>query len=220
MGLVDPSGHDAFVDVTTALGVVGTILSQSLPLFQNIAYQLYFNLYRVPQLIDAVSNVLLFAQGAVAAGSAATSVIEQMATNLQNSTKTLPPGGGPMGNTVEDIAGRNLLRNAQSYDYFDPENQVAGQIQGTRATATPKALMAVIQKGVGKLTDAPDVVDTRFESGQRAQIVKSDLKVRFLVQAIPDEPVSWDFKACIQQVEQLEESTGVVIKIVPTPGLD
>jgi hypothetical protein len=36
--------------------------------------------------------------------------------------------------------------------------------------------------------------------------------------AIPDTPVSWDFRAFLTQVEQLEEAEQVIVKIVPTAG--
>ena len=124
-----------------------------------------------------------------------------------------------MGNCVEDIAGRNLVRGAQSYDYFDEQNQIAGQIQGTRAS-TPAALLAQIRKGVNKLVNAPEVVDTQFDSGGRVRIVKSGLKVKFLMQAIPDTPPQENFSAVMRQIEQLEESSKVIIKLVPTPGME
>jgi hypothetical protein len=151
--------------------------------------------------------------------TATTSVIDQMASNLQNSTQKFP-GGCPMGRCVEDIAGRNLARNAQSYDYFDEENRIAGQIQGTRSVATPDALMKTIKAGVGKLTDAPEVVSTNFEGGGKAVIVKSELNQRFLIQAIPSTPVNWNFEIFMQQIEQLEQSSDVIIKIVPTDALN
>jgi len=50
--------------------------------------------------------------------------------------------------------------------------------------------------------------------------VKPDLKVRFLIQGIPSKPVSWNFQAFMQQVEQLEETEKVIVKIVPMPSLD
>jgi hypothetical protein len=217
---VDPSGRLDMVDITSALTVISVLASQAWIAVQNVSYSIYFNLYRAPEILDAVASRLLLLQGTLQVGSVAESAVEQMARNLQNSTQTLPAGGCPMGNCVEDIAGRSLIRGAQSYDYFDKQNQIAGQIQGTRAVSSADALMQTIKKGVGKLTGAPEVVNTYYEGGGEAQITKSDLKVRFLVQAIPSKQVSWNFQAFMQQVEQLEETEKVIVKIVPTPGLD
>jgi RHS repeat-associated protein len=180
---VDPSGRDFDLgSVTSALGSISALATTAFVAAQNVLNIVYYNLYRVPQIIDTVSTWLLYAQGTVAIGTIATSTIEQMASNLQSSTQPLPAGGGPMGDQVENIAPGNLVRNTKSYDYFDPDNQIAGQIQGTRTISSAQSLMSVIQRGLGKLNSAPEVVNSRFRDGGAARIVKSDLNVRFLIQ--------------------------------------
>jgi hypothetical protein len=176
-------------------------------------------LYRVPQIIDTISTALLYLGGTAELASIATDTIERMTNNLQNSTETLSPGAS-MGDQVERIAGGNLERGTESYDYFDKENQIAGQIQGTRATSSPESLIAVLRRGVNKLDSAPKEVNTTFTNGQPAAIIKANLKTRFLLQAIPSKPVGWNFKAFILQVQQLEEETKIIIKLVPTKTLD
>jgi hypothetical protein len=59
-----------------------------------------------------------------------------------------------------------------------------------------------------------------FRTGQPETIIRSNLRVRVAVIAIPDTPVSWDFRAFLAQVEQLEEAEQVIVKIVPTAGLE
>lgn len=66
---------------------------------------------------------------------------------------------------------------------------------------------------------APDRVDTFFRTEQPVTIIRANLKVRAAVIAIPETPVSWDFRAFIAQVEQIEQAEQVIVKIVPTPGL-
>jgi len=79
----DPTGNFGTEDVTAAAGIIGVIASQSLPLLQNIAYAIYFNLYRVPQLIDTVASALVIAQAGTHVVFTAANVVERLARNLQ-----------------------------------------------------------------------------------------------------------------------------------------
>lgn len=79
--------------------------------------------------------------------------------------------------------------------------------------------MGVVRSAVNNLNSAPDRVDTFYRTGQPVTIIRSNLKVRAALIAIPDRPVAWDFRAFLAQVEQLEEAEQVIVKIVPTPGL-
>jgi len=38
--------------------------------------------------------------------------------------------------------------------------------------------------------------------------------------AIPEEPVSWDFRAFMIQLETLEQQEQMILKAVPTPNLE
>jgi RHS repeat-associated protein len=216
----DPSGRDFDLgSLSATLGALGTLASSALIAFQNVAYTIYFNLYRVPQIIDQVSTALLFVQGTFEAAFFAKNAIETVAQNLQNSNTTFSPAPSQMGSQIEDVAGVNLQRNTQSYDSYYPESETVIQLKGTRQTSSPQALMGVVRGAVNNLNSAPDRVDTFYRTGQPVTIVRSNLKVRAAVIAIPDEPVSWDFRAFLAQVEQLEEAEQVLVKIVPTPGL-
>ena len=129
---IDPSGKFDMADVSAAIGVIGILASQSIVAVQNVAYSIYFNLYRVPQLVDAASNALIFLQGTIEAGFFAKNVIEQMASNLQNANGKFSAGPAPMGGDVEIAAGANLERSTQSYDYYDAQSQTVIQLKGTR----------------------------------------------------------------------------------------
>lgn len=80
--------------------------------------------------------------------------------------------------------------------------------------------MGVVRGALNNLDNAPEVVSTRYRSGPPVDIVRSNIKIRAVVVAVPTKPVSWNFQVFMQQIEQLEESEKVVIKIVPSPGLD
>jgi hypothetical protein len=151
---LDPTGRDFDLgSIGAAIGAASTILAQSLP--PGIKHRLP-NLFQpvpcsVPQLVDAVSNALIFAQSSLEAGSIAVSVVEQMASNLENVNGQFWSGASPMGSDVENAAGANLQRSTKSYDHYDAESQTAIQIKGTRQTSSPGASMGVIQGVISNL---------------------------------------------------------------------
>jgi RHS repeat-associated protein len=217
---VDPNGNDwDLPSLSTSLTTIGTLASSALIAFQNVATSIYFNLYRVPQIIDQASTALLYLAGSLEIGIGATNAIEDVARNLQNSTITFSASPSQMGSEMENVAGVNLQRNTQSYDSYYPDTESVIQLKGTRQTSSPQALMGVVRGAVNDLNTAPERVDSFFRTGQPVTVIRSNLKVRAAVIAIPDTPVSWDFRAFLAQVEQLEEAEQVIVKIVPTAGL-
>lgn len=188
---------------------------------QNVLNIVYYNLYRVPQIVDTVSTWLLYVQGSVSIATIATDAIEQMASNLQNTSAKYSASPSAMGSGVELAAGANLKRSTQSYDYYDAESETAIQIKGTRQISSPTALMGVVKGAIDNLENAPPLVQTSYRNGgPEVDIVKANLKVRAVVIAIPTEEVTWDFRAFMQGIEQLEQSTKIIVKIVPSPGFD
>jgi len=142
----DPTGNFGTEDVTAAAGIIGVIASQSLPLLQNIAYAIYFNLYRVPQLIDTVASALVIAQAGTHVVFTAANVVERLARNLQTANARFSVAPSQMGSDVENAAGANLARNTQSYDYYDLDSQTVVQLKGTRQTSSPQALLGVFKQ--------------------------------------------------------------------------
>src|SRR5689334_3901060 len=136
---LDPSGNDwDLPSLNTALTTIGTLATSALITFQNVANAIYFNLYRVPQIIDHVSTALLYLAGSLEIGIRATNAIEDMARNLQNSNTTFSVVPSQMGSQVEDVAGVNLQRNTQSYDSYYPDTETVIQLKGTRQTSSPQ----------------------------------------------------------------------------------
>jgi RHS repeat-associated protein len=219
---LDPSGHDFDLgSVTSALGSISAIAATALVATQNALNIVYYNLYRVPQVIDTVSTWLLYVQGSVQIAAIATDSIEQMASNLENTNAKYSTGPSAMGSDVELAGGANFERNTQSYDYYDAESQTVIQLKGTRQISSPTALMGVVRGAVNNIETAPSVVQTFYRGGGPAvDIVKANLKVRAVVVAIPTEPVTWNFAAFLQEIEQLEQNTKIIVKIVPSPGFD
>src|SRR5262249_10550252 len=125
-----------------------------------------------------------------------------------------------MGSDVENVAGAKLKREAQTYDYYDAESQTGIQLKGTRQTSSPEELKGGGKGAIKDLETDPPKLSTFYRNGEPVDIVRANIKIRAVVVAIPSTPVSWNFQAFIQQMEQLEETEKVIIKIVPTRGLD
>ena len=107
----DPSGRDFDLgSLSTSIGAVGALASSAFIAAQNVAYNIYFNLYRVPQIIDQVSTGLLFLQGAIAGAFFAKNAIETVVQNLQDSNTIFSSAPSEMGNENGGCCRRQLAK--------------------------------------------------------------------------------------------------------------
>src|SRR5262249_41055754 len=176
---VDPSGRDwDLPSLNTAMAMMNSLAARSLLILTNVGGYIYFNLYRVPQIVDTVSNWLLFAQATTSIGGfIAKSVIETMASNLEDFNGKFSTGPSQMGSDVENVAGANLKRDAQSYDYYDAESQTVIQLKGTRQTSSPEALKGVVKGAINDLDAAPPKLNTFYRNAQPLHLFSPHIKI-------------------------------------------
>ena len=98
VNLLDRSGNDFDLgSVAATLGSIGTLATTALVTFQNVASSIYFNLYRVPDLLDTVGLGLLTLHVGTQAVIGSAEIIDQLASNVQNAPNTPYSPGAIMG---------------------------------------------------------------------------------------------------------------------------
>ena len=221
----DPSGHDFDLgSLATAAASISTLATQAIISLQVVVGTVYLNLYRAPEILTTAGQALTVASGvlhgAILIVPGIENLIKDMQYKLANYRGTYSSSPSQMGLQVEDVCGGNLQPGTRGVDRIDvlDGQPVLTQIQGTTAK-DPDAIFSRIQQGVNKLNGVTGRQVFTYKDGSTIKVDATNAP-KVLMQAIPEDTNLEGFNGLIQKVEQLEQTSGVIIEMEEGAGLD
>jgi RHS repeat-associated protein len=214
---IDPSGHDELGEFAVAEAGNNTVRSISLPLVRNILSSIYINAVNLPSILGTIANYV--ALGATGVELAAR--VTQLAANALSAQGPYSRGYFPKGNQVGANAGQNLDRYFPGIDDVVPveNNQYdVTQIKSTITIRDQQAFTQFVRAAATKLQaiGPDDELSGRSAAGKDFSLFGRQIRLRALLIFVPDRPINYNALAII---EQIEEETQEVIRVVPLPNL-
>ena len=214
---IDPSGHDDLGEFAVAEAGNNTVQSISLPLVRNILSSIYINAVNLPSILGTIANYV--ALGATGVELAAR--LTQLAANALSAQGPYSRGYFPKGNQVGANAGQNLDRYFPGIDDVVPveNNQYdVTQIKSTITIRDQQAFTQFVRAAATKLQaiGPDDQLSGRSAAGKDFSLFGREIRLRALLIFVPDRPINYNALAII---EQIEEETQEVIRVVPLPNL-
>jgi RHS repeat-associated protein len=213
---VDPSGRFFnSSDLISALSSLQILARIALP-------QIGAALEALAPLYFASLKVIFWADvGLTTAGAAATvggAILDNMASRLEATNTSFPPGNSPRGLELGRLAGRNLADNFPKIDDFDFDQGAATSIKSTTQVRSQARLVNLLAGYAGEF----DTIDRDLvgydSAGRLVRIVPNAIKVRSLLMAVPPlEPQV--ARGLSGQLAQVARVMGVNIRLVQIGGL-
>jgi RHS repeat-associated protein len=203
---LDPSGRD-FLDTLGAAAItVGTLANQAAIVTTTVLGTVYINLYRVPQVIETLSNYATLGLGAV-------ETLRFLGSNALRYAESYSRIPTQRGLDYEVATQANLGKFFPGIDHFEKDSGVAVQVRTTTQTQTMDALLGVVNKGVNRLNNLPEEMVGPDRYNNQVTILRADIKERALLVGIPAKPVPWNFGVFLQRIREISESEKIAIAI-------
>ncbi len=214
---VDQSGHDELGEFAVGEAGGNTVQNISLPLVRNILGYVYINLVNVPSILGTVANYITLGVTGVELAARLT----QLAANALSTEGPYSKGPFPRGNQVGANAGQNLGQNFPGIDDAVPvenEQYDVTQIKSTITIRDQQAFTRFVRDSATKLQaiGPDDELSGTNAAGRPFRLLGSQIRLRALLIFVPNRPVDYNV---IPVIEQIEQETQQVIRVVPLPNL-
>ena len=213
----DPTGKLGLEDVSAAVATIGTLASSMYIQATTVLTTVYLNLWRLPIIVDQVTQYVTVASGAISIIHSASQALPELTRNILASDQEYSPGPSPRGFQVENAAGANL--SATNPDFDDFRYGELTQIKSTTQVLTKEALLGVIRNAAQKLgaTQGPYVLNTR--DGRIITVPQDQVASKNLLFVIPDEALNFTQTSLLPAIQEIEESEGIQIAVQAVKGL-
>jgi len=214
---IDPSGRFGMEDVTAALGVIATLASNVYLQATTVLTSIYLNLWRVPLIVDQVTQYVTVAAGAISIIHSASQALPELAHNLLESDQEYSSNPRTRGFEVETAAGANLSRTNADFDDFRFGELT--QIKSTVQVQSKQILIGLIRRAAQDLgqTRGPYRLVSRGGGVQFYQ--EEQVTGKNLLFVISDEALTFSQQELLPALQEIEESSGVQIGVQAVQNL-
>jgi hypothetical protein len=190
-----------------------TVASTALPQVTTILNSIYLNLWRLPLIVDQLTQYATLAAGGIQILHEASQALPELAQNLLSADQEYSPGWCTRGFQCEEAAGANLSRTNPAFDDFRYGELT--QIKSPTQVQSQQVLIANIRAAAQKLGSTKGPYKLNFRGGGSQFISDEQVTGKNLLFVIPKAALTFLEQSLLPAIQDIDNRNHLTGKTAP-----